>query len=44
MSGKAVLVIDMLNDFVKGSMKNKRASKIVSPLRSFSGSTPREYR
>jgi nicotinamidase-related amidase len=32
MSGKAVLVIDMLNDFVKGSMKNKRASKIVSPL------------
>jgi nicotinamidase-related amidase len=32
MSGKAVLVIDMLNDFVKGALKGERSSAIVSPL------------
>jgi nicotinamidase-related amidase len=32
MSGKAVLVIDMLNDFVKGELKCERASSIISPL------------
>lgn len=32
MPRKAVLVIDMLNDFVKGSLKCERAARIISPL------------
>jgi len=32
MPGKAVLVIDMLNDFVKGSLKCERAGRIIAPL------------
>ena len=32
MSGKAVIVIDVLNDFVKGTQKCARASRIVEPL------------
>lgn len=33
MSGKALIVIDMLNDFVKGKQKCARASRIVAPLK-----------
>lgn len=32
MAGKAVLVIDMLHDFVKGELKCERASRIIAPL------------
>ena len=32
MSGKAVIVIDMLNDFVKGELRCERASRIITPL------------
>lgn len=33
MSKKAILVIDMLNDFVKGSLKCDRAQRILPPLK-----------
>lgn len=33
MGGKAVIVIDMLNDFVHGSLKCDRAQIIIEPLR-----------
>ena len=32
MSTKAVVVIDMLNDFVTGSLKCDRAQRIIGPL------------